>query len=50
MTPVYQDIYLDSRPLRNEMLCPITVHRCKLAIDLESELSVAVALYSQTSN
>ena len=34
-----QDIYLDLY----EMWCYIAVHRRKLAIDLESELSVAIA-------
>jgi len=42
--PTVQDIYLDLY----EMRCYIAVYRRKLAIDLESELSVAlaIALYS----
>ena len=45
-----QDIYLDLRVY--EMRCYIAVHRRKLAIDLESELSVAlaIALYSLAPN
>ena len=35
-----------SGPLQNAVLCHSTARGCKLAIDLESELSVAVALYS----
>ena len=52
MTLVYRDIQFisSSRPLLNAALCPIAVHRCKRAIDLESELSVAVALYSLAPN
>jgi len=32
------------------MRCYVAVHRCKLAINVESELSVEVALYSVASN
>ena len=44
MAPGVPDIYLDPY----EMRCYVSVHRRKLqvAIDLESELSVVVALYS----
>lgn len=41
----YQDVYLDLR----KMQCYVGVHRCKLAINLELELSLVVTLYSLTS-
>ena len=39
-----------SGPLQNAVLCHSTARGCKLAIDLESKLSVAVAIFSLVSN
>ena len=43
---MYKDIHLSLY----EMQCYATKHRCELAINLESELSMGVTLYPLASN